>query len=270
MIERDVRFANPVHGRGWVKLEVALIEMEGLSLGAKMTWAAMSSYARDEGPVWPGQLRLASMLNVSERHIQRYIGELRDRGLVEIKRRGQGKTNLYVLRFVADLDTTPVSSLDTTPVSYEVEEEEVEEVLLPSSASLQRVEAPVVRNETVASMGHPDDIVVAENLQYHVSFVTGRNSRAVPTKADYNVARLIREKDGFKQVEILYVLQWLRSGTERSEFWKLNVLSMTKLRKHMPRLLMEIEREINGPPRAKSQAQIIAEHYGAPYIGDQR
>ena len=90
--------------QGFVQLPRAVLFHPDLTDGAKVLYSALLSYAWDAGQCWPGQARLAEDLGVGERTVQRRIDELQQHGLLAVKRRGQGKTNLYLLRCPGEAD----------------------------------------------------------------------------------------------------------------------------------------------------------------------
>jgi len=49
---------------------------------------------------FPGQERLAADMGMSQSRVSEFIKELEEMSLIEITRRGQGKTNLYKLGYV--------------------------------------------------------------------------------------------------------------------------------------------------------------------------
>jgi DNA-binding MarR family transcriptional regulator len=49
---------------------------------------------------FPGQERLAADMGMSQSRVSEFIKELEGAELIEITRRGQGKTNLYKIKFV--------------------------------------------------------------------------------------------------------------------------------------------------------------------------
>jgi DNA-binding GntR family transcriptional regulator len=57
------------------------------------------SYAWNNNLVFPGQERMAADIGSSQPTIARAIKELQLAGWLEIERRGQGKTNIYVLKY---------------------------------------------------------------------------------------------------------------------------------------------------------------------------
>ena len=60
-----------------------------------MTYVLLLKYAWREGSCFPGIDRLAEELGVERKSVMRYTRELQDRGLITIKRRGLGRTNVY-------------------------------------------------------------------------------------------------------------------------------------------------------------------------------
>ena len=83
--------------RGFVQLPRAVLFHPALSDGAKVLFGALLSYAWQEGSCFPGQARLADDLGVTERTIRNRLRELEGAGVLCIKQRGQGKTNVYLL-----------------------------------------------------------------------------------------------------------------------------------------------------------------------------
>lgn len=112
-----------------------------LSLGARMLYGVLKSYAWHHDAVWPGQERVADELGISVRSLREYGRELVDVGLVTIRRRGRGMTNVYSINDpklrgadFADQGHVPgsrpakLAALDrqkTTPEVDEVEEDSV-------------------------------------------------------------------------------------------------------------------------------------------------
>jgi DNA-binding MarR family transcriptional regulator len=68
-----------------------------LSFAAKVVYAKLLSYAWYNNRVFPGQERMAVDLGSTQQTVSRAIVELEKSGYLEIKRRGQGLTNLYTL-----------------------------------------------------------------------------------------------------------------------------------------------------------------------------
>jgi hypothetical protein len=89
---------DPVSAGGFTQLPNCVLNDPQLSPGGKIVYAKLLSYAWYNNRVFPGQDKLAEEIGAGKRTIIRLIAELEKRGYVEVKRRGQGLTNVYVLR----------------------------------------------------------------------------------------------------------------------------------------------------------------------------
>lgn len=69
--------------------------------------------------IFPGQERIAEDNDLSKKSVQRALQELQDLKALQIKRRGQGKTNLYALMWFnpAKPQPAPVARKTTRPAS---------------------------------------------------------------------------------------------------------------------------------------------------------
>lgn len=83
--------------KGFTWIPNGVLRREGLSPGAKLAYMGLLSYAWQEGSCFPGQARLATDLGIGQRSVIRYLKELETVGLLEVRRRGLGKTNKYIL-----------------------------------------------------------------------------------------------------------------------------------------------------------------------------
>jgi hypothetical protein len=89
--------ADPVTLHGFTQVPNFILTKKELSVGAKLAYAMLLKYAWGDDACFPGQLKLAEDLGAAERSIRSYLKELETTGLLEIKQRGLGKTNLYRL-----------------------------------------------------------------------------------------------------------------------------------------------------------------------------
>ena len=87
--------------RGWTGVPNFILESKEISMGAKLTYAMLLKYAREEDECFPGQERLANDTGCGPRSVVRYISELERVGLITILRRGQGRPNLYTIHIKA-------------------------------------------------------------------------------------------------------------------------------------------------------------------------
>ena len=82
---------------GFTQIPNAILRRKDLSPGAKLTYMALLSYAWQKGSCFPGQDRLAEDMGVGKRSVVTYLQQLQKAGLLRIKRRGLGQTNIYTL-----------------------------------------------------------------------------------------------------------------------------------------------------------------------------
>jgi hypothetical protein len=103
---------NEALRRGFTLIPNYVLRNPNLSFGARLTYTLLLSYAWQEGSCFPGQVRLAEHLHSDPRSVRRYLAELKGQGLIAVRRRGLGRTNVYVLT-----DTTSYSEADRTLTS---------------------------------------------------------------------------------------------------------------------------------------------------------
>src|SRR5215212_4075643 len=69
-----------------------------ISSNAKLIYMALLSYAWTNSSCYPGLAKLCNDVSLSDKPVTKAIEELSNAALLEVKRRGQGKTNLYILK----------------------------------------------------------------------------------------------------------------------------------------------------------------------------
>ena len=99
--EKNIELAttDPVARDGFTQVPNFILRDPELSAGAKVVYAMFLSYAWHNESCFPGQERLAQDIGLSRSRVTEFISELSRAGLVTIQRRGQGKTNVYVVQF---------------------------------------------------------------------------------------------------------------------------------------------------------------------------
>jgi hypothetical protein len=97
--ERNIEIigADPVTRHGFTQVPNFILTKSDISVGAKLSYAMLLSYAWNNNLCFPGQTKLASDMGSGERSVRRYLEELEKAGLLEIIQRGLGKTNIYRL-----------------------------------------------------------------------------------------------------------------------------------------------------------------------------
>jgi biotin operon repressor len=100
--ERNIELAtnDPIVRSGFTQVPNFILKNAKLSLGAKVTYAMFLHYAWHHDSCFPGQERLAEDMGMSQSRVSEFIKELQMAHLIEITRRGQGRTNLYKLGYV--------------------------------------------------------------------------------------------------------------------------------------------------------------------------
>lgn len=121
---KHVRHASRVSQAGFTLIPNAVLLDARLSIGARLLYGVLKSYAWQSDEVWPGQERVAAELGISVRSFREYGRELVAAGLVRTWRRGRGMTNIYVLLEPSSdrQKTTHLDRQDSTPKEYEVKE----------------------------------------------------------------------------------------------------------------------------------------------------
>ena len=89
--------ADPVTLHGFTQVPNFILVKRDISVGAKLAYAMLLKYAWGDNACFPGQLKLAEDMGAGERSVRTYLKELEAAGILEIKQRGLGKTNLYRL-----------------------------------------------------------------------------------------------------------------------------------------------------------------------------
>ena len=100
--ERNIELAtnDPVARLGFTQVPNFILKDAKLSLGAKVTYSMFLHYAWHNDSCFPGQERLAADMGITQGRVSQFIKELQQAALIEITRRGLGKTNLYRIKFI--------------------------------------------------------------------------------------------------------------------------------------------------------------------------
>lgn len=100
--DRNIELAtnDPVVRGGFTQVPNFILKNAEISLGARVTYSMFLHYSWHNDSCFPGQDRLATDMGMSQSRVSEFIKELEAAGLIEITRRGQGKTNLYKIKFV--------------------------------------------------------------------------------------------------------------------------------------------------------------------------
>jgi hypothetical protein len=94
-----------------------IIRNASLSLGARLTYALLLSYAHQDDFCFPAQERLANDLGVTDRQVRRFLMELRDKGFIAWKQRGLNLPNIYYILEIDPAKAAEVVLSRTTKVN---------------------------------------------------------------------------------------------------------------------------------------------------------
>lgn len=122
MKARTVRFkkTNPLLASGFAQLPRVVIRAgKRISPMAKITFATLLDYAWQDGFCFPAQERLARDIGTNEKSIRKYLAELKDLKMIEVKKQGRGLHNIYYIN-----DEAPVLK----EVQREMDKQQVETV----------------------------------------------------------------------------------------------------------------------------------------------
>lgn len=92
--------ADFISQKGYTLVPNFILYRSDLSAYAKLVYATILSYAWGQSrAAFPGQDRLATDCGMGVATVKRHIKELTDKECMTVLRRGQGKTNIYILHF---------------------------------------------------------------------------------------------------------------------------------------------------------------------------
>jgi biotin operon repressor len=103
VIDRNITIigADPLTQKGFTQIPNVILKSAKLSGGAKLAYTMLLSYAMQDDQCFPGQDRLGVDMGISRQSANKFIKELAKLGFINIKRRGQGRSNLYEINLKA-------------------------------------------------------------------------------------------------------------------------------------------------------------------------
>lgn len=113
-VESTDRAVTAWHG-GFTMMPNVILRDARLSVGARLAYSVLLSYAWDGAACFPGQQRLADDMGVTARQVRTYLQELKDAGLVSWERGGLQQPNRYTVH-----GPLPLKTGSTLPLSEEV------------------------------------------------------------------------------------------------------------------------------------------------------
>lgn len=97
--EQNIRLkgADAATRGGFTQVPNFILKHSKITIGAKLTYSMLLSYAWNNDFCFPGQDRLAEDMGVVRQSANAYVKELENKGFLKITRKGQGRPNLYEL-----------------------------------------------------------------------------------------------------------------------------------------------------------------------------
>ena len=101
-IEQNIKInsADPIAQHDFTQVPNFILRNPHISANAKTVYALLLSFAWHNNLCFPGMERLAEQMGTHISTVSRAAAELEAVSLIEIERRGQGKTNYYTINFV--------------------------------------------------------------------------------------------------------------------------------------------------------------------------
>lgn len=116
--EQNIVVENEILRRGFTSIPNYIFGLP-ISSNAKLIYMALLSYAWTNHSCYPGLAKLCSDVSLSDKPVTKAIEELASSRLLEVKRRGQGRTNIYIIKDFDLLERetkTSESRNGTTPI----------------------------------------------------------------------------------------------------------------------------------------------------------
>ncbi len=214
--ERHVIVEDETLAAGFTQIPNGVLRRPDLQPGAKLTYMVLLSYAWQEDSCYPGQDRLAADMGVSERSVVTYLKQLQETGLVTVRRRGLGLTNVYVLhRIPGSAKSAPLRSEKSAPVQVQVPTVlEVQELRLKKT---QREKHP--REEDGSNPSNNPPFIMSredtERIGWVIQDVARELNDQAPLKATTTRALKLYAAAGLDLDGFLDIVQAARVRTQR-------------------------------------------------------
>ena len=98
-VERII-IENEMLRAGFAALPYVVLRDTQLSIGARLTYAVLLSYAWQDESTFVGQKQMAEDMGISERHLRRFLAELSRANYIVIARADKRFGNTYILKDV--------------------------------------------------------------------------------------------------------------------------------------------------------------------------
>lgn len=210
---------------GFVQLPKVILYARNISRDAKLLYAVLLGYAWQEQRCFPGYGRLCQDMGASENAVRKYMRELETVGLLSQRRRGLGKTNLYIL---TDLRTAKIEVQEhhaSRTAKIEVQESPDSAAPEPAKSAgkveTERIDSEEKETAFISNAAHEDSLHKIDLL------LNGKSEKTKLPKYVENSGRALRPDvrgtrsatgGGFQPVsELLPAPPALRTGPARTK-----------------------------------------------------
>lgn len=209
---------------------------EHLRGNTAMALLALADIADDDGHVVfargrsRSQAALAKKARMSVATFRRVTSTLADEGLLEISRETQTSENEYRILVTAQSERSDLSG-------QTVQDERSHRSRVSGHTSLIRSDVTTDVSEVADATLRADMEVILDLLDEEII----RNGGKAPSRSKKNLdaARLLLTRDGKNVIQVSAAIRWSQSD----EFWRSNILSMSKLREKYDTLRMQAARK---------------------------
>jgi biotin operon repressor len=174
---------NP-YGRfynAWVPTQ--LLQSVEISDGAKLAYGLLRKFAGKDGACFPLQSTLARELGCKTRTVNKYIKELKGSKLIEVKRRGRGRSLSYVFLWKKELNSGQLF-LPGKQDDVSLTRTNVQDVSGSGSGSLNWNSSSRACGNVEISGDHPSGEAIAENQEEEGS--SERSGESLPEEVQVN------------------------------------------------------------------------------------
>lgn len=239
-------------------------ELNGLTATQKLVLMGLASYAdEDEATCFPGQKTLAKRANVSVRTVQRALKELEILGAISRARRfredGSRTSDGYKVHLDFILGDNLSPDIDDAPHDIDDSLGDIDDD--PRRHGCQGMNSQLIVSSNSKKNSQKSEI---DNSRPDVDFLLDvldscmeANGVKKPSrnKANINAARLLLDKDGYTVKQVEWIIRW----SQNNEFWRSNILSMSKLREKFDQLKLQSQRQDVNKSSKSEQAHSFIE-----------
>lgn len=197
---------------GFVIFPKSLIYARNLSAEAKMLYGVLVGYAFEKDHCFPGLDRLCEDMGLTANTLRLRMNELKAAAILKVKRRGQGKTNVYI---IADLRNAKFE-YQKSSASRNAIPKHLETQNLRTKNRIEEVES-VEEVEEEKDSNPPDSTnfdEVFEVMRHHMKWFGGEFSdEATPEQSAGRAFKLWR-KSGLDVEEFIDIMQEARKKTK--------------------------------------------------------